>query len=250
MKDDSGKKRSEAGVRPYVFRRGFIGSAPGSVLVECGGTRVLCSVSVVEGVPGFLDPATQGWLTAEYSMLPASTSPRKARERGKSDSRSLEIQRLVGRSLRAALDLTAFSGMTLYVDCDVLEADGGTRTAAITGGWVALYDALLWLHNEERLYRWPMVHQVAAVSVGVVEGEPVVDLDFALDSSADFDLNVVMDESLSLVEIQGTAEKGSVSVERLNELLVLASGAIEEIMRLQREALGIKRFDELAAEYD
>ena len=217
--------------------REFVKTARGSVLVEFGDTRVLCNVTAVAGVPPFLDPAVSSWLTSEYAMLPASTGRRKPRERGKADARSLEIQRLIGRSLRHSIDLKAFAGMTLYVDCDVLQADGGTRTAAVSGAWVALYDAVKWLQKEERLFRWPLIHQVAAVSVGIIGGKNIVDLDYKLDSIADFDLNLVMNELGSIVEIQGTAEKGAFSKDDLDKLLVVAKEGIENIIDSERNIL-------------
>jgi len=232
-------------MRPVKFTRGFIKTAPGSVLVEFGETRLICTVSAVESVPQFLEPAKSGWLTAEYAMLPASTHTRKSRERDRVDSRSLEIQRLIGRSLRAAVDMTAFTAMTLYVDCDVISADGGTRTAGVTGGWVAMCDALKWLKREERLIRCPLRDQIAAVSVGVVGGKPTVDLDYKLDSAADFDLNLILNSSKEIVEIQGTGEKNSVDFARLNELIGLGSKAIDELFFAQLSSLGVDSLQSL-----
>ncbi len=236
--------------REIKFTRNFIKSAAGSVLVEFGYTRVICAVTPVYTVPPFLDPAESGWLTAEYAMLPASTGTRKSRERNGADGRSVEIQRLVGRSLRAAIDLQAFSGLTLYVDCDVLEADGGTRTAAVTGGWVALVDALKWLHREERLFRWPLKRQIAAVSVGRVNGKPVVDLDYSADSKAQFDMNLVMNDIGEYIEIQGTAERGGLNEDGLHELLQLGRSAINRIFELQLNAFGVQELGQLEERFD
>ena len=185
------------------------------------------------------------WLTAEYAMLPASTPRRKQRERDRVDGRSLEIQRLIGRSLRQAIDLKAFSGYTLYVDCDVIEADGGTRTAAISGAWVALCDAVIVLKKAERLFRWPLIHQIAAVSVGIVDGEPLVDLNYKQDSNASVDLNLVMNEKDEIIEIQGTGEKQGLKRTELDDLLDKGSEAIKRIMALQLKALGVSKLDDL-----
>ena len=237
-------------LRPLEFQREFVPTAPGSVLVSFGDTRVICTVSVNHTVPNFLDPVTDSWLTAEYAMLPASTHTRKSRERGRADGRSVEIQRLIGRSLRHAIDLKAFSGLTLVVDCDVLQADGGTRTAAITGSWVALYDAVLWLKRAERLFHWPLVHQVAAVSVGMVEGEPAVDLDYKLDSNAQVDMNLVADERNEFIEIQGTAERGGLARKELDLLLDKGLAALEQIRTAQLKAVGADSFEASKQELD
>ncbi|MDZ7816804.1 MAG: ribonuclease PH [Planctomycetota bacterium] len=241
---------SSSDLRPLSFQRDFVPTAPGSVLVSFGNTRVICTVSVTHSVPNFLDPVTDSWLTAEYAMLPASTHNRKSRERGRADSRSIEIQRLIGRSLRHAIDLTAFSGLTLVVDCDVLQADGGTRTAAITGSWVSLYDAVLWLKRAERLFHWPLKHQVAAVSVGMVEGKPVVDLDYKLDSTAQVDMNLVADENDHFIEVQGTAEKGGLPRKDLDILLDRGIEALAVIRSTQLEAVGAKSFEDSKQELD
>ncbi|GAB4158146.1 MAG: ribonuclease PH [Planctomycetota bacterium] len=242
--------RTQTGLRTLNFVRDFIPTAPGSVLVEFGATRVICTVMISEGVPGFLDPTTQSWLTAEYAMLPASTLTRKSRERDKVDSRSLEIQRLVGRSLRQAVDLSSFAGMTLAIDCDVIQADGGTRTASITGAWVALVDALRWLNREERLFRNPLLHQIAAVSVGVVDDVVQVDLDYFLDSKAQVDLNLVVDESGSIIEIQGTGEKRGATRAELTEMLDKGQPAIAEIMKAQLAVLGVSELSQIRGEFD
>ncbi len=219
------------------------------MLVAFGGTRVLCCASVSEGVPGFVDPALASWLTAEYAMLPASTHTRKSRERDRVDSRSLEIQRLVGRALRQAVDLSAFAGMTITIDCDVIEADGGTRTAAVTGGWVALIDALRYLQLEERLFRNPLARQIAAVSVGIVGGRPMVDLDYRADSRAEMDLNLVMAHDGTIVEVQGTGERRGATREELNTLMDLGTAAISELMLAQLGSLGAASLDALHREF-
>jgi len=204
-----------------------------------GLTKVICTASISTGVPGFLRGKGQGWLTAEYGMLPRSTGSRMDREasRGKQSGRTIEIQRLIGRSLRAALDLKLLGERTLTVDCDVIQADGGTRTAAISGACVAVVDALNALQRSGELEADPLRHLISAVSVGVWNGVPVADLDYAEDSSADSDMNVVMTESGGLIEVQGTAEGATFTQEELNELLVLASSAGEAITAAQRAAL-------------
>ena len=204
-----------------------------------GLTKVICTASISTGVPGFLRGKGQGWLTAEYGMLPRSTGSRMDREasRGKQSGRTIEIQRLIGRSLRAALDLTLLGERTLTVDCDVIQADGGTRTAAISGACVAVVDALNALQRSGELEADPLRHLISAVSVGVWNGVPVADLDYAEDSSADSDMNVVMTESGGLIEVQGTAEEATFTQEELNELLALASSAGEAITAAQRAAL-------------
>jgi len=237
----SGRAASE--LRPVRITRGFTKHAPGSVLVEFGDTRVLCTVSVEERVPPFLKGKGQGWLTAEYGMLPSATHTRSDREaaRGKQGGRTLEIQRLIGRALRAVLDLEAVGERTLQVDCDVLQADGGTRTAAITGAFVALADAIRVLLARGALVKNPLHGQVAAVSVGICDGRPVLDLDYAEDSGAECDMNVVMNDQGAFVEVQGTAEGHAFRREELDALLDLAGGGIAELLRLQREALGLGR---------
>jgi ribonuclease PH len=226
-------------LRPVRLTRGFTRHAAGSVLAEFGDTRVLCTASVEDRVPPFLRGAGQGWVTAEYGMLPGATHERTAREaaRGKQGGRTLEIQRLVGRSLRAAMDLPALGERTITLDCDVLQADGGTRTAAITGAWVALHDALVHLRDDGRLEGWPLQTQVAAVSVGVYQGTPVVDLDYAEDSAAETDMNVVMNAAGGLIEVQGTAEGVAFSRAELDAMLDLAAGGIEQLVAAQTRAL-------------
>ena len=215
----------------------FLRTAP-SCLMECGGTRVLCTASVEEGVPPFLRGSGRGWLTAEYAMLPASTGSRKARDGVRRDGRGVEISRLIGRSLRQALDFSALGERTITIDCDVLEADGGTRTASITGGFVALALAVRKLMEDGKLTASPIVRQVAAVSVGVVDGEPTLDLCYAQDSHADVDMNVVMDGEGNFVEVQGTGEGGVFARQMLDRLLGMASAGISELLDKQRQALG------------
>ncbi|MFB1029631.1 MAG: ribonuclease PH, partial [Thauera sp.] len=211
-------------LRPVRLTRGFTCHAEGSVLVEFGATRVLCTASVEEAVPGFLRGKGQGWVTAEYGMLPRATHTRSAREaaKGKQSGRTQEIQRLIGRSLRAVVDLAALGERQIVVDCDVLQADGGTRTAAITGACVAVHDALVGLVAAGKLARNPMREFVAAVSVGIHQGLPVLDLDYAEDSDCDTDMNVVMTEGGGLIEVQGTAEGTPFSRAELDALLDLA----------------------------
>ena len=217
----------------------FITSAKGSVLIEMGQTRVICTASVSAGVPGFLRGKGEGWLTAEYGMLPRSTGSRMDREaaRGKQGGRTVEIQRLIGRSLRAALDLKLLGERTITVDCDVIQADGGTRTAAISGACVAVVDALNHLQRAGELDADPLKHLISAVSVGVWNGLPIADLDYAEDSTADSDMNVVMTEQGGLIEVQGTAEGATFSQEELTGLLALAFSAGEAITAAQRAAL-------------
>ena len=219
---------------------GFVGSAHGSALIEMGGTRVICTASVVEGVPGWREASGGGWLTAEYGMLPASTGSRRPRDstRGRPDGRTVEIQRLIGRSLRAVADLGSFGQRSLYVDCDVLEADGGTRCAAITGGYVALELALRGLVAQGRLEQVPLTGSVGAVSCGLVAGAPLLDLDYGEDSAAEVDMNVVMTGAGELVEVQATAEEVSFSRASLDELLGLAATGIRALQAHQRAAAG------------
>ena len=225
-------------LRPVAMRMGFLKKVPGSVLISFGGTRVLCTATLEEGVPPFRRGTGLGWLTAEYAMLPASTNTRKARATGKQDGRAVEIQRLIGRSLRAAVDFAALGERTVYIDCDVLEADGGTRTASITGAFVALAaGAAAWVREGILPYS-PVVKPVAAVSVGLVEDEFVLDLDYAHDSTAQVDMNVVMAGERELVEVQGTGEGRSFSRGELDELLDLAQQGIAKLYAMQRGALG------------
>ena len=226
-------------LRPVRIQRGFTRHAEGSVLVEFGDTRVLCTASVEERVPPFLKDSGRGWVTAEYGMLPRSTNTRTDREaaRGKQSGRTQEIQRLVGRSLRAVVDLTSLGQRTIHLDCDVLQADGGTRTAAITGAFVALHDAVGWLQKRKQLPQSPIRDFVAAVSVGVVEGTPLLDLEYVEDSACDTDMNVVMTASGGFVELQGTAEGATFSRAEMDALLALATKGIDELVGMQRTAL-------------
>lgn len=231
----SGRQADE--LRPVRFERRFTRFAAGSVLAHCGETQVLCTVTVQPGVPKFLEGSGQGWLTAEYRMLPSATPQRQAREFMKLSGRTQEIQRLIGRSLRAALDMKVLGERTLTVDADVLQADAGTRTTAISGGYVALSDAIAHLLSTGELEASPLRHQIAAVSVGLLHGEAFLDLDYPEDVAAEIDFNVVMTEELALIELQGTAEEGSFSRTQLNQLLDLAEKGIGELLKLQRQAL-------------
>ncbi len=230
--------RAPGDLRPIRFERRFLKSVPGSVLCSFGDTRVLCTATWVDGVPPFLQNKGQGWLTAEYGMLPASTPGRKSRDRnGKLDGRSVEIQRLIGRALRAVVDLAKMTERTIWVDCDVLQADGGTRTAAITGAYVALVDCLTAMDKSRLLRGWPLKSQLGAVSVGVVAGEAVCDLNYAEDSKAEADVNLVMTGAGEFVEVQGAAEGAPFSKEKLQTMLELGETAIRRIFELQRAAL-------------
>ena len=227
-------------LRAVRFTRNFTRHAEGSVLVEFGDTRVLCTATVEEGVPGFLRGKAQGWVTAEYGMLPRATHTRSAREaaRGKQTGRTQEIQRLIGRSLRAVVDMRALGERTITIDCDVLQADGGTRTAAITGGYVALADAIQSLSARRGgLSSNPLHGQVAAVSVGIVGGQPVLDLDYGEDSEAETDMNVVMNNGGAFIEVQGTAEGHAFRRHEFDALLNLAVTGISELCSLQTQAL-------------
>lgn len=226
-------------LRPVSIEPGFVRSAAGSALIAVGGTRVICTASVEESVPRWMAGEGTGWLTAEYGMLPASTGQRKPRDvtRGRPDGRTVEIQRLIGRSLRAVVDLTALGERTVYVDCDVLEADGGTRCAAITGGYVALRLACERLLAAGTIERLPLTGSVAAVSAGVVDGEPLLDLDYPEDSSAAVDANVVMTGDGGLVEVQATAERTPLSRAHLDRLLALAEQGIAALRDAQEAAL-------------
>ena len=233
----SGRAADE--LRPIRLTRHFTRHAEGSVLVEFGDTRVLCTASVEETVPAFLRNSGKGWITAEYGMLPRATHTRGRREaaNGKQGGRTLEIQRLIGRALRAVIDLTALGERSITIDCDVLQADGGTRTASITGGYVALVDAIDVLVRRRVLRDSPVHGQVAAVSVGIWSGHPVLDLDYAEDSEAETDMNVVMNNGGGFVEIQGTAEGHAFRRQELDELLNLAAGGIGQLLAKQLEAL-------------
>ena len=227
--------------RPIRITRQFTKHAEGSVLVEFGDTRVICTASVEERVPPFLKGKGQGWVTAEYGMLPRATHTRSSREasRGRQEGRTMEIQRLIGRALRSVVDLEALGERTITVDCDVIQADGGTRTAAITGGFVALADAVRHLISRKLIKKNPLHGQVASISVGIYRGEPVLDLDYAEDSEAETDMNVVMNDAGAFVELQGTAEGHAFRLEELQAMLDLARGGIEHLLRKQRETLGL-----------
>ncbi|MCY1341333.1 Ribonuclease PH [compost metagenome] len=237
MKRPSGRAADQ--LRPIRITRNYTKHAEGSVLVEFGDTKVICTVSAEAGVPRFLKGQGQGWLTAEYGMLPRSTGERNQREasRGKQGGRTLEIQRLIGRSLRAALDMTKLGENTIYLDCDVIQADGGTRTASITGAMVALVDALKVLKKRGSLKGEPLKQMVAAVSVGIYQGEPVLDLDYLEDAAAETDLNVVMTDAGGFIEVQGTAEGVPFQPEELTAMLDLARKGLNELFELQRAAL-------------
>ena len=234
----SGRAPNE--LRPISLTRRYTRHAEGSVLVCFGDTQVLCTASVEERVPGFLKSSGKGWVTAEYGMLPRATHTRSEREaaRGRQGGRTLEIQRLIGRALRSVMDLEALGERTLTLDCDVLQADGGTRTAAITGGYVALVDAVAMLKKQGLIQSDPVHGAVAAVSVGIVAGKPVLDLEYSEDSQAETDMNVVMNDAGAFVEVQGTAEGHAFHRKELDAMLKLAETGIAELIRKQREALG------------
>ena len=240
QQDRSGGRAADQ-LRDVRIIRHYTKHAEGSVLIECGDTRVLCTASLQDKVPPFLKGQGQGWLTAEYGMLPRSTHSRMDREaaKGKQSGRTQEIQRLIGRSLRAAFDLSAFGERTLQLDCDVLQADGGTRTASITGAMVAAYDAFARLVASGAIAAVPVRHFVAAVSVGVYRGMPLLDLDYVEDSGCDTDMNVVMTEAGQFIEVQGTAEGCAFDRATMDSLLDLAQGGIAELVRLQQRALGL-----------
>ncbi len=227
-------------LREIRITRNYTKHAEGSVLVEFGDTKVICTASVEERVPRWLKGKRQGWVTAEYGMLPRATGARMRREasNGGQGGRSMEIQRLIGRSLRAVVDLGALGERTITVDCDVIQADGGTRTASITGGFVALADAIKHLRASGKLKKEPLHGQIASVSVGIYQGTPVLDLDYAEDSNAETDMNVVMNDGGAFIEVQGTAEGHAFRRDELDAMLTLAEGGIRELIEHQREALG------------
>jgi len=232
--------RTPGELRPVRIIPGYLKYPGGSCLIETGDTRVICTAMIEDKVPSFLKGTSSGWITAEYSMLPGATPERTPREvsRGKPGGRTMEIQRLIGRSLRAAIDLSAIGERTIWIDCDVIQADGGTRTASVTGGFVALLYALNKLKESGGLQDIPVVDYVAAVSVGITEGVPMLDLCYAEDSVAEVDMNVVMTGKGEFIEIQGTAEHQPFSKDRLSELLSLAENGIRRLMKVQEEALG------------
>ncbi|MER0171094.1 MAG: ribonuclease PH [Nitrosomonas sp.] len=231
--------RTAAQIRPVKITRRYIKHADGSVLIECGDTKVICTASISEQIPPFLKGLGQGWLTAEYGMLPGSTHSRMQREaaKGKQTGRTMEIQRLIGRALRAAVDLKKLGERTIQIDCDVIQADGGTRTASITGAFVALHDAIQKLLDQKLIEATPIIDHVAAISVGIFEGTPVLDLDYVEDSACDTDMNVVMTGRLHLIEVQGTAEGNAFSRAELNTMLDMAQQGIEELIAIQRNVL-------------
>ena len=229
-------------MRPVTIKRHYIKHAEGSVLVATGDTHIICTASVIDQQPRFMRDQrmkNKGWVTAEYSMLPRSTSGRMQREvtRGSIGGRTQEIQRLIGRSLRAAVDLYALEEHTIWVDCDVIQADGGTRTAAITGAFIALWDACRWLVNNKKIKNFPITDNIAATSVGMVKGTPMLDLCYAEDSTADVDMNIVMTGSEKFIEVQGTAEETPFSREDYDQMLDLAVGGIQELIRLQNRMM-------------
>lgn len=231
--------RQPNALRDITITRHYTKHAEGSVLVEFGDTKVLCTASVGERIPQFLRGKGEGWVTAEYGMLPRSTGTRMGREaaRGKQGGRTMEIQRLIGRSLRAAIDLKALGERSITIDCDVIQADGGTRTASITGAFVALHDAIDYLLQNKKIKKNPLHGQVASVSVGIYQGVPVLDLDYAEDSTAETDMNVVMNDAGAYIEIQGTAEGHAFRADELQAMLALAGEGIEQLILHQREAL-------------
>ena len=226
-------------LRKVQITRDYSDYAEGSALIEFGNTKVICSATVESGVPRFLRGQSQGWVTAEYGMLPRSTGERMNREavRGKQSGRTQEIQRLIGRSLRAAIDLKQLGEHTIYVDCDVIQADGGTRTASITGAFVALVDALRWLQRNKSIRSDPLQKMIAAVSVGIFDGVAVLDLDYAEDRDAQTDMNVVMTENAEFIEVQGTAESSPFSETQFTQMLALAKQGIVDLINLQNLAL-------------
>ncbi|MEH8021519.1 ribonuclease PH [Rheinheimera metallidurans] len=231
--------RTASQIRPLTFTRQFTAHAEGSVLVEFGNTKVICTASVIEGVPRFMKGQGKGWITAEYGMLPRATHTRNDREaaRGKQGGRTMEIQRLIGRALRTAVDLKLLGENTITIDCDVIQADGGTRTASITGACVALVDALSFMRAKGMIKTNPLNFMVAAVSVGIYKGTAVADLDYAEDSNAETDMNIVMTETGKIIEIQGTAEEAPFSFEEMQQMLDLGKHAIREIIDEQKRVL-------------
>ncbi len=239
-------------LRPVVIRPDFNKHAEGSVLIEMGDTRVICTASIEDKVPPFLIRSGKGWVTAEYGMLPRATNERNAREaaKGKQGGRTLEIQRLIGRALRGTIDQEALGERTVIIDCDVIQADGGTRCASITGGYVALVLALGKLYLNKKMVNWPVRSQVAAVSVGIHHGMPYLDLDYGEDSTAEVDMNIVATDAMRFIELQGTAEKGSFSEEEMTAMISLARGGIEKLVEKQREILSplVAQVDDVARE--
>ncbi len=229
--------RGSNALRPVKIKRNYLKHAEGSVLIEIGDTKVICSASVEERVPPFLRNTGKGWVTAEYSMLPRSTNIRTPRDRGGGNGRAFEIQRLIGRSLRSVTDLSAFGERTIWIDCDVIQADGGTRTASITGAYVALVDAFQKMVKNGSIEKVPVKDSVAAISVGKVDGEVLLDLNYEEDSKAEVDMNVVMTGSGKFVEIQGTAEGGVFTKKEMDELMKIAQNGIKVLTRIQKKSL-------------
>lgn len=231
--------RSPEQIRPITITRNYTKHAEGSVLIEFGDTRVLCTASVEARVPHFLKGSGQGWITAEYGMLPRSTGSRMGREaaKGRQGGRTMEIQRLIGRCLRAAVDMKVLGENTITIDCDVIQADGGTRTASITGGFVALADAISHMLEKKLIAKNPIINNIASISVGVYDGTPVADLDYAEDSTCETDMNIVMNDEGGFIEIQGTAEANAFSAEELQTMLQLGKDAIAQLIVKQHEAL-------------
>ncbi len=229
-------------IRPVTMTRNYTKHADGAVLIACGDTKVICTASINEKVPPFLKDKKQGWLTAEYGMLPCSTNERMQREaaKGKQSGRTMEIQRLIGRALRSVVDLKKMGERTIQIDCDVIQADGGTRTASITGAFVALHDAVEKLLSQQLIETTPILDHVAAISVGVYQGKPIIDLDYQEDSSCDTDMNVVMTGGMGLVEVQGTAEGLTFSRQELDAMLDMAQRGVQELVTLQKETLAVK----------
>lgn len=240
MEIDREAGRAANEMREVSLTREVMGNALGSCLVEFGRTRVLCAASIEEGVPGWRKASRAGWVTAEYAMLPAATNRRSARERGNRKGRSMEIERLIGRSLRAVCRLDKLSEYTITLDCDVIQADGGTRTASVTGAWVALHDALMGLVDAGKLPRLPLTGQVAAVSCGIVGGQPLLDLDYPEDSHADVDLNLVCTDAGGIVEVQGTGERSTLSRAELDALLDMGQAGVAHLIEIQNQVTGFR----------
>lgn len=235
-------ERDEVGLRAIKIKMNILKYAEGSVLIEMGNTRVLCAATVIDSVPGWLKGSGEGWVKAEYSLLPRATNVRKPRERvlSRPDSRSIEISRMIGRSLRACVDLELLGENTIIIDCDVIQADGGTRSAAINGGFVALYDAIRFMNQRGLIHSSPIKEFIAAVSVGIIKGKIVLDLSYEEDSIAEVDMNIVMAESGKLVEIQGTAEKKPFTTTDLNKMIESAWKGISKIIQVQKEVLNVR----------
>ncbi len=230
--------RSNNELRPIKITRSYLKHPEGSALIELGDTKVICTASVEEKVPPFLKGMEKGWITAEYAMMPRSTGERVSRERGKINARSSEIQRLIGRSLRSVVDLKALGERTILLDCDVIQADGGTRTASISGAYVALAEALFYLHNNGQIEHLPFYDYLSAISVGIFNGAPILDLNYEEDSQAEVDMNVVMSASGNLVEVQGSSEDKPFGRDQMNHMLDLASAGVLEITMSQKRSLG------------